>query len=182
MGEIILNFGNTVVEIGEKELDLYRYTQVNEGCNITCGRYCFDPTAEDNYFMNSECMSGCGCYFSLSNTTSEELWTSISEFEDALMEGADTYSQIFQDVLAEIEPTLEVFRSGKAELETEYAEMVLYHAIETFGCNADCSIWCTDLEFFYPLEMVPCLAQCECTTSPVEVVPTGSEDYGYLKE
>jgi len=80
IGEVIINFGKTVVPMGDAEMEFYRYTVVNEDCNMTCGSLCFDPTAEETFYMNEDCMSACGCYFRIQNMTTGNITEDINTY------------------------------------------------------------------------------------------------------
>jgi len=65
----------------------------------------------------------------------------------------------------------------------DYAAFLQDHAVNTFGCEATCSADCTNIAYYYPMEMVPCLAAyCECSETPIQVVPPSDFDVSYLKD
>jgi hypothetical protein len=81
MGSLILNFADTVVPIYEDEADLLSYFSVNEDCDQTCATSCFSPFSNDFLYMDSDCMSLCGCEFTLSTKNETDVWATIKAWE-----------------------------------------------------------------------------------------------------
>jgi len=110
IGEIILNYADTVIPVYEAEADLLGYFNVNDDCDTSCAATCFNPSSLDFLYMDSDCMTTCGCAFTISTKNETEVWAAIKAWENSQIEFEEEVEIISSDFEETgLEPTITRF-------------------------------------------------------------------------
>jgi len=162
--KVIMNFGKVFTPVAEEWAEIMQDVQVNPQCDETCAIKCMNPMRRETMFFDSRCLASCRCQFRIDKIGHENLRIKAKNLESALNEAERFSIDRQNEIKKAVKPRLDYYLKKTDTLHREFGDLILRHAVETFGCDKDCLADCVEnptLVSFWEIPM--CVRHCKCT-------------------
>jgi hypothetical protein len=179
-GKLILNFGSQIAPAGRETYKMLEYVQVNPTCNQTAAVDCLG--LYDGFRPNVECLAAAGCQFKFETPASKRLIAVQGPIAEVAVKNAEKFlQQLVRNETQRLGQAVGQYVQAQQQLTDEFAALVRKHAVDTFGCNAECVDSCLDNDYIAFHEVPQCAEYCPCTGGNL-VIAGGEYNYPALMQ